>query len=167
MMATTVTFTGNPVPVAGDFPAQGGKAPALKLTNKDLGDVTLADYTGQRKVVNIFPSIDTPVCAASVRHFNADASTLNNTVVLCVSADLPFAQGRFCGAEGLENVVMLSTMRNAGFMADWGVALGGALEGLCARGVVVLDANDNVLHSELVGEITDEPNYAAALAALA
>ncbi|MNE12046.1 Thiol peroxidase [compost metagenome] len=118
-------------------------------------------------MLNIFPSIDTPTCATSVRSFNASASKLDNTVVLCISADLPFAQARFCGAEGLENVVNLSTMRGAGFLKDYGVAIAdGPLTGVAARAVVVLDEHDKVLHSELVAEIGDEPNYEAALAAL-
>jgi thiol peroxidase len=118
-------------------------------------------------VLNIFPSVDTPTCATSVRQFNAKASDVANTVVLCISADLPFAQARFCGAEGLENVQNLSTLRGAEFIQNYGVAIAdGPLKGLTARAVVVLDENDNVLHSELVGEIADEPNYEAALAVL-
>jgi len=119
-------------------------------------------------VLNIFPSVDTPTCATSVRKFNQAASDVANTVVLCISADLPFAQSRFCGAEGLNNVVTLSTLRGGAFALDYGVALAsGPLAGLTARAVVVLDENDKVLHSELVGEIKNEPDYAAALAALA
>ncbi|SLM63551.1 MULTISPECIES: thiol peroxidase [Dickeya] len=166
-MSTNVHFQGNPVPVAGAFPAAGSKAPAFSLVAKDLSDVALSHYAGKRKVLNIFPSIDTGVCAASVRKFNQLASELENTVVLCISADLPFAQARFCGAEGLNNVVVLSTLRGASFQQDYGVAIAdGALKGLTARAVVVLDENDNVLHSELVNEITNEPNYDAALAVL-
>jgi thiol peroxidase len=130
--------------------------------------VSLASLTGKRKILNIFPSIDTPTCATSVRKFNESASTLPNTVVLCISADLPFAQGRFCGAEGLDNVQTLSTMRGASFIKDYGVAIAsGPLAGVTARAVIVLDANDKVLHSELVSEIKNEPNYEAALKALA
>jgi len=134
---------------------------------KDLSDVALSQFAGSRKVLNIFPSIDTGVCAASVRKFNQLASELNNTVVLCISADLPFAQSRFCGAEGLNNVVTLSTLRGAQFLADYGVAISaGPLAGLAARAVVVIDENDQVIYSQLVNEITEEPDYDAALAAL-
>ncbi|MEI7063382.1 thiol peroxidase [Dickeya chrysanthemi] len=166
-MSTNVHFQGNPVPVAGSFPAAGSKVPAFSLVAKDLADVALSHYAGKRKVLNIFPSIDTGVCAASVRKFNQLASNLDNTVVLCISADLPFAQSRFCGAEGLNNVVVLSTLRGAEFKENYGVAIAeGALKGLTARAVVVLDENDNVLHSELVNEITNEPDYDAAIAVL-
>ncbi|MDF3932350.1 thiol peroxidase [Pseudomonas citronellolis] len=162
-----VTLKGNPINVDGKLPQQGDKAPAFKLVGADLADVTLENFAGKRKVLNIFPSVDTPTCATSVRKFNVEASKLANTVVLCVSADLPFAQQRFCGAEGLANVVNLSTMRGADFLANYGVAISnGPLAGLAARAVVVLDENDKVLHSELVGEIADEPDYAAAVAAL-
>jgi thiol peroxidase len=162
-----VTLKGNPVSVDGPFPKVGDKAPGFKLVGKDLADVTLADFTGKRKVLNIFPSVDTPTCATSVRRFNEQASTLNNAVVLCISADLPFAQSRFCGAEGLNNVVSLSTLRGHDFLQHYGVAIAsGPLAGLAARAVVVLDEHDKVVHSELVGEIADEPNYATALAAL-
>ena len=166
-MANTVTLGGNPVQVAGNFLQKGQTAPAFTLVAKDLADTPLASFAGKRKVLNIFPSIDTPTCALSVRRFNQSASQLNNTVVLCISADLPFAQARFCGAEGLDKVVNLSTLRGADFLKNYGVAIAsGPLTGLAARAVVVLDENDKVLHSELVGEIADEPNYAAALAAL-
>ncbi|MBS0370904.1 MAG: thiol peroxidase [Proteobacteria bacterium] len=166
-MSSTVTLGGNPVPVEGDLPQKGQTAPAFTLVAKDLADTPLASFAGKRKVLNIFPSIDTPTCATSVRKFNQSASTLPNTVVLCISADLPFAQARFCGAEGLENVVTLSTLRGSEFIKNYGVALAaGPLAGLTARAVVVLDENDRVLHSELVPEIKNEPNYDAALAAL-
>lgn len=162
-----VTLHGSPVQVDGQLPQVGQQAPAFTLVGTGLADVSLASLAGKRKVLNIFPSIDTPTCATSVRSFNASASKLDNTVVLCISADLPFAQARFCGAEGLENVVNLSTMRGAGFLKDYGVAIAdGPLTGVAARAVVVLDENDKVLHSELVAEIGDEPNYEAALAAL-
>ncbi|BCD88252.1 putative thiol peroxidase [Pseudomonas solani] len=162
-----VTLKGNPVSVDGQLPAKGAQAPAFSLVGGNLADVTLASLSGKRKVLNIFPSVDTPTCATSVRKFNTEASKLANTVVLCISADLPFAQARFCGAEGLENVINLSTMRGAQFLKDYGVAIAnGPLAGIAARAVVVLDENDKVLHSELVGEIADEPNYAAAIAAL-
>ncbi len=165
---STVTFHGKPVAVDGTFPAVGSTAPAFKLVNGDLADVTLANFAGKRKVLNIFPSIDTPVCANSVRHFNELASKLENTVVLCISADLPFAQGRFCGAEGIANVTTLSMLRGREFLRDYGVAIAdGPLAGVAARAVVVLDANNKVLHAQLVGEIADEPDYEAALKALA
>jgi thiol peroxidase len=162
-----VKLRGNPVAVEGTFPGIGSHAPAFSLVAKDLSDVSLASLAGKRKVLNIFPSVDTPTCAASVRHFNEAASRLDNTVVLCISADLPFAQSRFCGAEGLDNVVTLSTMRGHEFIRNYGVALAsGPLAGLTARAVVVLDEQDKILHTELVGEIADEPNYDAVLAAL-
>ena len=163
---TTVTFSGNPVQLKGALPAVGAAAPAFTLTAADLSEKTLADFAGKRKVLNIFPSIDTGVCQQSVRTFNQRAAALNNTVVLCISADLPFAQARFCGAEGLDNVVTLSSFRSS-FAQDYGVALAdGALRGLTARAVVVLDENDKVLHVGLVPEITQEPDYDAALAVL-
>jgi thioredoxin-dependent peroxiredoxin len=166
-MSTTVTLKGNPFQVAGDLPKPGQQAKPFTLVGKDLADVTLKSYAGKRKVLNIFPSVDTPTCATSVRNFNAKANDKPNTVILCISADLPFAQGRFCGAEGLNNVVNLSTMRGREFLEDYGVALKtGPLAGVAARAVVVLDENDKVLHSEMVGEIANEPNYAAALAVL-
>ena len=162
-----VTLGGNPITVNGKFPQKGDAAPAFSLVAKDLSDATLATFAGKRKILNIFPSIDTPTCAASVRQFNAQANAKPNTVVLCISADLPFAQGRFCGAEGLENVINLSTMRGREFLDSYGVAIAsGPLVGVAARAVVVLDENDRVLHSELVSEIKNEPDYAAALAVL-
>ena len=167
-MANTVTLGGNPVQVDGLFPQPGQKAPPFTLVGKDLADVPLTHFAGRRKVLNIFPSVDTPVCAGSVRRFNQAAGQLENTVVLCISADLPFAQNRFCGAEGLENVVTLSTLRGRDFLKAYGVALAsGPLAGLAARAVVVLDENNQVLHSELVPEIKQEPDYEAALRALA
>ncbi|GAB2182178.1 thiol peroxidase [Denitratisoma sp. agr-D3] len=166
-MTTTVTLGGNPITVAGRFPVKGQQAPAFTLVGKDLTDVPLASFAGKRKVLNIFPSIDTPTCATSVRKFNQTADTLPNTVVLCISADLPFAQNRFCGAEGLANVQTLSLMRGREFLEAYGVAIqSGPLAGLTARAVVVLDENDKVLHSELVAEIKQEPDYLAALASL-
>ena len=166
-MTQTVTLGGNPITVAGTLPKKGVSAPAFSLVAKDLADVSLANFAGKRKILNIFPSIDTPTCAKSVRQFNQQANDKPNTVVLCISADLPFAQARFCGAEGLENVVNLSTMRGSEFIQNFGVAItSGPLVGLAARAVIVLDENDRVLHSELVGEIANEPDYAAALAAL-
>lgn len=164
---STVTFHEKPVTVDGQVPAAGAKAPGFRLVNGELADVSLSDFAGKRKILNIFPSVDTGVCAASVRRFNELAGQLDNTVVLCISADLPFAQKRFCGAEGLENVVNLSTMRGREFLQDYGVAIAsGPMVGLTARAVVVLDEQDKVLHSELVPEIGQEPDYQAALAAL-
>ena len=166
-MANTVTLGGNPVEVSGRFPVRGDQAPAFSLVGKDLADVSLASLAGKRKVLNIFPSIDTPTCATSVRKFNQRANDAANTVVLCISADLPFAQSRFCGAEGLDNVLTLSTMRGRDFLEAYGVAVTtGPLTGVAARAVVVLDENNRVLYSEMVGEIANEPNYDAALAAL-
>jgi len=166
-MSQTVHFQSNPVSVAGHLPKKGDTAKPFTLVAKDLSDVALSSYAGKRKVLNIFPSIDTGVCATSVRKFNQLASEIDNTVVLCISADLPFAQSRFCGAEGLSNVVTLSTLRGGEFKADYGVAISdSALAGLTARAVVVLDEHDKVLYSELVNEITTEPDYDAALAVL-
>ena len=166
-MTQTVTLGGNAINIAGAFPKKGDSAPALSLVAKDLSDVTLASFAGKRKILNIFPSIDTPTCATSVRQFNAKANALPNTVILCISADLPFAQNRFCGAEGLDNVVTLSTMRGHEFLEAYGVAItSGPLAGVAARAVVVLDENDKVIHSELVSEIKNEPDYVATLAAL-
>jgi thiol peroxidase len=145
----------------------GSQAPAFSLTRTDLSAATQADFKGQRIVLNIFPSIDTPTCATSVRKFNAQASQMPNTVVLCVSADLPFAAGRFCTTEGLDWVGPASTFRSPEFGTAYGVTLtDGPLRGLLARSVVVLDPNGKVLHTELVGEIAHEPNYEAALKVL-
>ena len=166
-MSQTVNFQGNPVSVAGQLPQAGEKAKAFTLVAKNLSDVSLSDYAGKRKVLNIFPSIDTGVCAASVRKFNQLAGEMKNAVVLCISADLPFAQSRFCGSDGLSNVVTLSTLRGSNFKDDYGVAIvDGPLQGLTARAGVVLDENDTVIYSQLVDEITTEPDYDAALAAL-
>ena len=166
-MTQTVHFQSNPVSVAGQLPKTGDTVKPFTLVAKDLSDVSLSSFVGKRKVLNIFPSIDTGVCAASVRKFNQLAGEVDNTVVLCISSDLPFAQSRFCGAEGLSNVVTLSTLRGGEFKNDYGVAItDGALAGLTARAVIVLDGQDNVLYSELVNEITTEPNYEAALAVL-
>ncbi|HXZ96999.1 MAG TPA: thiol peroxidase [Burkholderiales bacterium] len=162
-----VTLAGNPITVAGTFPKVGQKAPDFKLVNKDLKDVSLKDFTGKRKVLNIVPSLDTPTCATSTRRFNEEANKLKNTVVLVISADLPFAQSRFCGAEGLNNVITLSTMRGVEFMKNYGVAITDSpLAGVTARAVIVLDADDKVLYTEMVPEIKNEPNYNAALAAV-
>ena len=166
-MASTVTLGGNPVEVAGNFPRKGDIAPAFSLVGNDLSDVPLKQFSGKRKILNIFPSIDTPTCATSVRNFNKRASELPNTVVLCISVDLPFAQKRFCGAEGLNNVITLSTMRGREFLKDYGVEIAtGPLVGVAARAVVVLDDQNRVLHSELVSEIKSEPDYDAAIKAL-
>jgi len=162
-----VTLGGNPITVAGNFPKKGDSAPDFALTAKDLKDLGLKDFAGKRKVLNIVPSLDTPVCAKSTRVFNEKAGALPNTVVLVISADLPFAAGRFCTAEGIENVVTLSTVRGGDFKKKYGVDIeSGPLKGVTARAVIVLDANNKVLHSELVPEIKQEPNYDAALAAL-
>jgi thiol peroxidase len=164
---SSVTLKGNPIDVAGTFPRPGQKAPAFSLVAKDLKDVSLADFAGKRKVLNIVPSLDTAVCATSTRKFNERAGGLVNTVVLVISADLPFASSRFCAAEGLNNVVTLSTMRGREFLRNYGVEIAsGPLTGVAARAVVVLDDKDTVVHSELVPEIAQEPNYEAALAAL-
>ena len=164
-MAVTVTLGGTPIDVSGTFPKFGDIAHDFKLVNKDLADVSLADFAGKKKILNIVPSLDTPVCATSTKKFN-DAA-VGNTVVLIIAADLPFAMSRFCGAEGTNNVVTLSTMRGAEFMKNYGVAItSGPLAGVTARAVVVLDENNKVLHAELVPEIKQEPDYEAALAAL-
>jgi thiol peroxidase len=167
IMSATVRLGDSQVEVLGSLPGRGQKAPEFALVNKDLADVSLASFPGKRKILNIFPSIDTQTCAMSVRRFNQLASIEPDAVVLCISADLPFAQSRFCGAEGLANVVTLSAMRGRDFLRDYGVEIGtGPLAGLCARAVVVLDRENKVLYSELVSEISNEPNYDAALAAL-
>jgi thioredoxin-dependent peroxiredoxin len=158
---------GNPVHTSGDLPAPGGAAPAFTLVKTDLTDTELQSYAGRRVVLNIFPSLDTPVCATSLRKFNALASTVANTTVLCVSADLPFAAKRFCTAEGLDNLVPASTFRNPGFGSAYGVRLvDGPMRGLMARAVVVLDEQGKVLHTELVPELSHEPDYDAAAAVL-
>jgi thioredoxin-dependent peroxiredoxin len=163
----TVTLKGNPVTVSGNLPKKGDAAPEFTLTAKDLADVSLKAYAGKRKVLNIVPSLDTPTCQQSTRVFNEKASAMKNAIVLVISADLPFAMSRFCGAEGLDNVVTLSTFRSGGFGDEYGVDIAdGPLKGLTARAVVVVDENNQVLHSELVPEIANEPDYAAALAAL-
>lgn len=163
----TITFKENPVNTSGKIPTAGNAAPDFTLTGADLGDVTLANYNGKKLILNIFPSIDTGVCATSVRTFNNKASSLDNSVVLCISRDLPFAQSRFCGAEGLENVVSLSEMRDRDFGEAYGMEMiDGPLKGLLARAVVVVDEQGKVVYSELVPEITQEPDYEKALQAL-
>ncbi|MCB1934754.1 MAG: thiol peroxidase [Nitrosomonas sp.] len=162
-----VTHLGNPIRIEGTFPQVGQKAPAFSLVNRDLKDVTLAAFAGKKKVLNIVPSLDTPVCALSTRKFNQQASNMNNTAVLIIAADLPFAMSRFCDTEQLDKVVTLSTMRGANFMKDYGVLIAeGPFAGITARAVIVLDESDTIVHAELVPEIADEPNYDAALAAL-
>ena len=157
-----ITLNGNPVHINGKLPAVGTKAPAFTLTNKDLADVTLGTFTDKFIVLNIFPSVDTTVCPVSVRKFNAMADKLSETRVLCISADLPFAQARFCGAEGLEKVENLSNFRSPDFNENYGCLLTDSiLKGLLTRCVVVLDENRNTIHTELVSEIGNEPNYKA------
>jgi len=163
----TVRSKGKPIEVAGTFPKKGDTAPAFTLVGSDLNDVSLADFSGKRKILNIVLSLDSGVCATSARKFNEQAASTDNAVVLVVSSDLPFASSRFCATEGLNNVVTLSTLRGREFMKDYGVEIAsGPLVGLCARAVVVLDENDTVLHAELVSETSNEPDYAAAITAL-
>jgi thiol peroxidase len=167
LFMASVTLGGNPLTVNGNLPKAGDAAPDFSLTGKDLKEVSLQDFAGKRKVLNIVPSLDTPVCQTSTRTFNQKASGLSNTVVLVISHDLPFASNRFCTTEGLTNVVTLSTFRNRDFHSKYGVDVAdGALKGLTARAVVVLDESNKVLHSELVPEIKQEPNYDSALRAL-
>jgi thiol peroxidase len=162
-----VTLGGAPITLFGTFPAVGQVAPDFELVGKDLKDVSLQSFAGKRKVLNIVPSLDTAVCATSARKFNEAAGQLNNTVVLVISADLPFAMSRFCVAEGLENVVTLSLMRGRDFMRNYGVKIAdSALAGVTARAVLVLDDQNKIIHAELVDDITHEPNYDAALAVL-
>lgn len=163
----TVTLGGNPIHTNGELPKTGSKAPDFKLVNTDLSMATLADFAGLKLVLNIFPSIDTGTCATSVRTFNAKASALANTKVLCISRDLPFAQKRFCGAEGLENVINLSDFNTGSFGKDYGLEItDSVLAGLHSRVVIVLDENGIIKYAEQVPEIADEPNYETALAAL-
>ncbi len=163
----TTTLGGAPVTLFGTFPVVGQTAPDFTLVDKDLKDVSLQSFAGKRKVLNIVPSLDTAVCATSTRKFNEAAGKLNNTVVLVISADLPFAMSRFCVAEGLQNVVTLSLMRGRDFMRNYGVKIADtALSGVTARAVLVLDDKDHIIHAELVDDITHEPDYDAALAAL-
>jgi len=162
----TITLKGSPFQTSGSLPPVGSKAPNFRLTNASLEDVGLSTWAGKRKILTINPSLDTPVCATAARKFNEKASALGDTVVLVVTADLPFAQKRFCAAEGLERVVTLSTMRST-FAKDYGVRIeNGPLAGLTARAIVVLDETNKVVHAELVPEIAQEPDYDAALASL-
>ena len=162
----TVTLKGNPIHTNGDLPAVGSQAPDFRLVNKDLQDMGLADFAGKRKLLNIVPSLDTPVCAISTRKFSEHARGRGDVAVLIVSADLPFAAGRFCSTEGIDNVVTLSMMRSRSFAKDYGVLItDGPLAGIAARSVVVLDAHDRVVYTELVPEILQEPDYEKAIAA--
>lgn len=163
----TITLQGNPINTNGDLPAVGSTAPDFTLTNGDLGEVSLADFDGKKKVLNIFPSIDTGICALSTKAFNEAAAKHPDTMFLTVSADLPFALGRFCGAEGLETVKPLSMMKNRQFAQDYGVSIvDGPLASLAARAVVILNENNEVIYTELVPEIAQEPDYNSAIAAL-
>ena len=160
---TTITFKGNPIKTVGQLPNVGTSAPKFQLTNKTMEEVSLNDFIGKYIVLNIFPSIDTKVCSASVRHFNQDAADLPNTVVLCISKDLPFAQERFCGAEGIKNVMMLSDFRN-NFGKMYGVEMStGAMKGLLSRAIVVINPEGKITYQEQVSDISHEPNYEAAL----
>jgi thiol peroxidase len=166
-MMATVTLQGNQFNTSGELPAVGSTAPDFHLVDGKLNDVHLADYSGKKRIMNIVPSLDTPTCATSTRTFNEKVADRNDVVVLVISADLPFAQGRFCEVEGVKNVVPLSLMRSRAFARDYGVLMtDGPLAGITARAVVVIDENDQVIYTELVPEIADEPNYKAALAAL-
>lgn len=162
-----ITFKGNPVQTCGDLPTIGSKAPDFSVTGNDLSDIILDDLKGRKVVLNVFPSIDTDVCAMSVRKFNENASKIPGAVVLCISKDLPFAQARFCGAEGIKNVKTVSVFRCDALEKNYGLLMtDGPLRGLLARAVIVLDEEGNVLYTELVPEIAQEPNYEAALAAV-
>jgi len=163
----SITLGGNPVHTSGDLPAVGSQIADFQLVQNDLSVASLSNFAGKKLVLNIFPSVDTGTCAASVRKFNQNAGSLENTVVLCISRDLPFAQKRFCGAEGLENVVNLSDFKEGSFGKANGLEIvDGPLSGLHSRAIIVVDANGKILHTEQVAEIANEPNYEAALAAL-
>lgn len=163
----TIYFSGTPCHTYGNIPAVNTKAPGFNLVSKDLSEVRLSDYEGKRVVLNIFPSLDTPVCAASVRRFNQEAAGLDNTAVVCVSMDLPFAMSRFCTLEGIENVVAASAFRSPMFAQQYGLQIvDGPLAGLLARAVIVIDENQNVIFSDLVEEITNEPDYEGAISVL-
>lgn len=158
-----ITFQGKPLDTVGSLPAVGSQAPSFELVNGDLAEVDLNQFKGRKIILNIFPSIDTPTCATSVRQFNEKSSQIGNVAILCVSADLPFAQGRFCGAEGLDNVVPVSSFRSS-FGQDYGVAIAqGPLAGLLSRAVVVIDETGKVIYAQQVSELADEPDYEAAL----
>ena len=163
----TITLKGNEIHTNGELPAIGSQAADFKLVDAELGDRSLADYAGQKKLLNIVPSLDTPVCATSTRKFNEAAAGQDNVVMLVISADLPFAMGRFCSAEGIDKVVPLSMMRSRNFAKDYGVLIeDGPLAGITARAIVILDESDKVVYTELVPEIGQEPDYDKALAAL-
>ena len=163
----TIYFKGTPCHTYGNIPAVGTKAPCFNLVTKDLTDIRCNDFPGKRIVLNIFPSLDTPVCAASVRRFNQEAAGITDTAVVCVSMDLPFAQGRFCSAEGIENVIVASAFRSPTFSQQFGLQIvDGPLAGLLARAVIVLDENHKVIFSDLVEEITNEPDYEGAISVL-
>jgi len=162
-----ITLKGNPITTCGTLPAVGSKAPDFKLVKTDLSAVSLKDFAGQKIVLNIFPSVDTPTCASSVRHFNVDAAKLENVVVLCVSRDLPFAHKRFCGAENIDKVHGVSDLRDPAFGKNYGVTItSGPIADLFSRAVVVIDASGKVVYTEQVGEVANEPDYSKALAAL-
>ena len=162
-----ITLRGNAIHTVGDLPAVGDTAPDFKLTKIDLSDVSLNDFRGKNVILNIFPSVDTPTCSASVRKFNQELSNLDNTVVLCISKDLPFAQKRFCAAEGLENVIALSELRDNNFATDYGVRITeGPMAGLMSRAVVALNVHGEVVYTEQVPEIAQEPDYEKAMQAL-
>ncbi|MFM2344162.1 MAG: putative thiol peroxidase [Pseudomonadota bacterium] len=163
----SVTLAGNPVEINGTLPTQGQQAPTFTLTAADLSEVTLESFAGKRKILNIVPSLDTPTCQVSTKKFHEKVASLDNTVVLAISADLPFAMKRFCSTEGIESVITLSTFRNPEFKKAYGVDIAsGVLKGLTARAVVVLDEKNTVIHTQLVREIKDEPNYDAVMQAL-
>jgi thiol peroxidase len=163
----TVTLKGNPINTKGNLPSVGSKAPNFELSKDNLSDVTLDDYKGSRVIMNIFHSIDTGTCAASVRQFNKKASDLENVKILCISKDLPFAMSRFCGAEGIENVETLSDFRNGNFGDNYNLTyIDGPIRGLLARSIIVLDENGKILYTEQVQKVAEEPNYQAALEAL-
>ncbi|WP_074410183.1 MULTISPECIES: thiol peroxidase [Aquimarina] len=160
----SITLKGNTIHTSGNLPEVGQNAPDFEMVNADLSTAKLSDYKGNRVVLNVFPSVDTGICAASVRAFNKEASNLSNTKVLCISRDLPFAQGRFCGAEGLENVINHSDFKTGEFGKNYGLEIvDGPLQGLHSRAVIVLDENGTVLYTEQVPEIVQEPDYSAAL----
>ncbi len=163
---TTIKFQGNPLNTCGNLPPVNTTLPEFSLTDKELNDLTAEKFAGKKKVISIVPSLDTDVCAASARQFNKQAVSIPNTVILTVSADLPFAQNRFCETEGINNVIALSSFRST-FAEDYGVKIiNSALAGLCARAVIVTDENDTILYSSFVEELTDEPNYAEILTVL-
>ena len=162
-----ITLQGNPIHTNADLPALGEQAPDFNLVDKDLNDISLGDFVGKKKIISIIPSLDTPVCAVSTKKFANFVTTRNDTVVLIVSADLPFAMTRFCTSEGIENVVTLAMMRNKNFASDYGVLIeDGPLAGITARAALALSTENEVLHAELVTEIANEPDYEAVLAAL-